>query len=497
MNTKADEGMALLAGLVLEDGRRWGEAATDWQRDDARAVLDTTGPRSHFQTRPRGASKSTDVAGVGVAVAVTQLAPGSRGYVVAADRDQGRLIVDSVAGFRERTPGLAGAISVDSYRVTATRSRASLEVLAADSASAWGLRPALLVADEIAQWRSTREPQALWKALVSATGKVSDARLVVLTSAGDPAHWSYRILEHARRSDRWRVSEVPGPVPWTSPAWLAEQRALLAEWEYARLHLNTWASADDVLTTADALRECVRLDGPLEARPGVRYVIGLDVGLTNDRCVAAVCHAEDLDGRPDRDREGEFERTARAMVKLGVWDRFTFDERMAHSTEERQARPTRVVLDRMATWSGSRRSPVNLSEVEVWVKQASESYGGAPVVFDPFQAVHLTQRLAAVDVSVKPFTFSSGSVGRLAMVMYRLLRDRALVLPDDPALLDELGHVRLREVSPGVIRMDHDAGRHDDRAIALALAASELLSRPAVSAATVTRYRFSALGGTR
>jgi hypothetical protein len=52
-----------------------------------------------------------------------------------------------------------------------------------------------------------------------------------------------------------------------------------------------------------------------------------------------------------------------------------------------------------------------------------------------------------------------------------------LRLPDDEALLDELANVRLRETSPGVMRMDHDAGRHDDRAIALALAAHRLVER--------------------
>jgi hypothetical protein len=49
------------------------------------------------------------------------------------------------------------------------------------------------------------------------------------------------------------------------------------------------------------------------------------------------------------------------------------------------------------------------------------------------------------------------------------------VLPDDPELRDELANVRLRETSPGVYRIDHDQGRHDDRAIALGLAAFYLM----------------------
>jgi hypothetical protein len=87
------------------------------------------------------------------------------------------------------------------------------------------------------------------------------------------------------------------------------------------------------------------------------------------------------------------------------------------------------------------------------------------------------QRLRSRGVQCDEFTFSSSSVGRLASTLHLLLRNRRLVLPDDPELLEELTNVRLRETSPGVLRMDHDPDKHDDRAIALALAAHRLLER--------------------
>jgi phage FluMu gp28-like protein len=87
------------------------------------------------------------------------------------------------------------------------------------------------------------------------------------------------------------------------------------------------------------------------------------------------------------------------------------------------------------------------------------------------------QRLRTRGIQCDEFTFSSSSVGRLASTLHLLLRNRRLSLPDDPELLEELGNVRLRETSPGVLRMDHDPDKHDDRAIALALAAHRLLER--------------------
>jgi hypothetical protein len=326
----------LLAGLVLPSGDTWGSVATDWQWSDVRKILDQSADAApyHYLTRPRGGSKTTDLAGVAVAALLTQLPPGSRSYAVASDRDQGRLIVDSVQGFREQTPGLAGALSVDSFKVTSTKSRASLEVLAADSASAWGLRPHLLVVDEIAQWKSTREPQRLWEALHSATGKQPGARMVVCTSSGDPAHWSYRVLEHARASVRWRTSEVPGPLPWATEEFLAEQRGLLPDWQYVRLHLNDWMASDDRLVDLGNLRACVTLDGPLVAKPGTKYVIAVDVGLKNDRSVGVVAH---LEGHTPPERstaessrfEGEQAVIARRMLELGLWSRERFESRLA------------------------------------------------------------------------------------------------------------------------------------------------------------------------
>jgi hypothetical protein len=38
----------LLAGLVLESGHQWADGITDWQDDDARAVLADDAVRRHY-----------------------------------------------------------------------------------------------------------------------------------------------------------------------------------------------------------------------------------------------------------------------------------------------------------------------------------------------------------------------------------------------------------------------------------------------------------------
>lgn len=496
------QALDVLGGLVLENGARWGEAAQSWQWSDARAVLEPgpDDPRSHFLTRPRGASKTTDLAGVATAALLTQLAPAARAYAVASDADQARLLVDAMTGFALRTPGIGGALQIDRWRVTATRTGASLEVLPADGPSAWGLLPAFAIVDEIAQWKATPGPRLVWEAVLSAMAKVAGARLVCMTSAGDPAHWSYKVLAHAKRSQQWRVNEVPGPTPWIDPAALEDQRALLPESSYRRLHLNEWTAAEDRLVSVDALRDCATLDGPLRPEHGQRYVVAVDVGLKKDRTVAAVCHAEPLDEstrwRPPSTGDFQTDRSAADadVVSFSAWygrrdaprqwDRPDSPRR----TGREQRRGSRIVLDRMEVWQGSRKNPVRLSEVEAWILQAATSFK-AKVIFDPFQAVGMMQRLKDRHIDVEEFTFSSASVGHLASTLHLLLRDRALALPDDPELLDELANVRLRETSPGVLRMDHDPDKHDDRAITLAMAAHDLLNNAPSSLVGQYRYR--------
>jgi hypothetical protein len=433
------DALDLLGGLVLEDGQRWAAAATKVQRDDAAAVLaEKTSTPYHWQTRSRGYSKTTDLGGVALTKLLKQAPPGSRSYAVAADQAQARLLLDAIEGFVRRSSELSRLLDVQSWKVTVRESGATLEALPADEAGAWGLRPFFAVCDELAMWGTTSGPRRIWDAITSAMPKTGGT-LVIASTAGDPAHWSHKVREHALADSLWRVSETQGPPPWMPTRLIEEQRRRLPEFLFARLFENRWVSGEDRLVAVEDLRACVVLDGPLDPMPGHAYAIGLDVGLKRDSTVATICHLEG-----------------------GV-----------------------VTLDRIATWTGTRIRPVKLGEVEEWIAKAAKDYR-AQVVVDPWQAAQLCERLRRRGVRVKEFTFSAQSVGRLASTLYLLLRERALRLPDDAELIDELANVRLRETSPGVMRMDHDAGRHDDRAIALALAAHRLVEKGEFRPATIS-----------
>jgi hypothetical protein len=432
----ADDGkraLDILSLMVLEDGRRWGETAAPFQWDDARAILDIGNPvRQTWIELPRGARKTTDLAGIQLAALYAQAPAMARLYVGASDEEQAQELIDAALGLIERTPELVGVFRPGELEITNSDNGASVRALAAD-ASAMGKRAWMITLDEVANWPETRKARRFWGVLTSGNRKIAACRTVVITNSGDPQHWAWKRREVARTSQYWRFYSVPGPLPWLSSADLAmliENAETYSEYE--RLHLNKWSTSEDRLASREDLAACTVLPGPLPAVPGLEYVIGLDIGIVNDRTVMTVMHAEDGPGG------------------------------------------RQVVLDRIDRWQGTRANPVDLGDVrDTLIDRAREYRAGA--VVDPHQAVLIAQEARTAGVKVHEFTFSASSVGRLALSLHQALRNHRIALPDDEMLLEELISVRLRKNTLGVYRLDHDSGQHDDQAIALALGAHWLL----------------------
>lgn len=425
---------ALFGAVIDDDGTRWGAIATPEQKADARAVLDPEGERFHMLLRPRGGSKTTDLAAMLAVTLAFQARPSDRLYAFAADRDQARLLHDALAGIVRRTPLLRG-LEVGSYVVTAPAG-ANLQVMTGDAASAFGLLPSWIAVDELHYWPPGHE--RLWTAITSAMGKRPGSRLTVISAPSSPSHWSHRVYEHAKESEAWRVSHWPGPLPWVDESYLAEQRAALTDAEYRRLHLSEWAEGGEGLAMLDDVTAACHLDGPQPWQDDRSYVIAADAGIVRDRTAAAVAHLEET--HPD------------------------------------DPTPPRVVVDRLMVWAGSKKNPVELQDVEDWLRQAWESYKRPPLIVDPWQMVSTIQSLRRDGVRVREFAFSTGA-SKLAGALYSVLRERRIDLPRDPELVKELQTVRVIETAPGRLKLDNPSGTHDDMATAIGLAALSLIER--------------------
>ena len=406
--------------LTLPDGRSYGASLDSWQRQDFAAAF---GANKHiWWERPRGHSKTMD----GGAFALHHMLSGvgRRVYLGATDRDQAALAHDSLRGFIQRSGLLQASLKVDRWKITARSTDSTLEVLAADAASSWGLRPSLVIADELSQWRGDAAEE-LFYALYSALGKVPGAQMVIATTAGwDRASLCWKLRERVRDDPAWVFSRIGQCASWVSPDFLEQQRRLLPEHVFRRLHLNEWTEAGGAYLTYAEVEGIFDGERVLECREG-RHFIGLDIGLSGDATAACVLHLA---------RDG-----------LTVHD--------------------------FATWQGTRSEKVRLEDVEGWVHDAARRrYSGAKLHADPWQAVGLMQRLRDAGVRCEEATFTAAYRGHLFQNLLELVRARRLRCFPHEALKDELLRLEFREVG-GNLRVDHPSGGHDDHAISLAVAA--------------------------
>jgi hypothetical protein len=175
----------------------------------------------------------------------------------------------------------------------------------------------------------------------------------------------------------------------------------------------------------------------------VQYAVGVDLSLSRDYTAVSICHAE------------------------------------AASVEWRDGREhaegRRVIVDDLRVWRPPPGGKIDLGEVEVHVERVAWQYR-AQVVLDQYQAEPIQQGLVRRGIMAQILHFTQAVNHRHAMVLYSLLRDHALAIPNDEKLIEELARIILREVAPNVYKLESSRrnGGHHDRATAIAIAADAL-----------------------
>src|SRR6266852_5424439 len=131
----ADPARLILEQLVLPTGRPYAATVQRWQRDLFEAIFAAKRdgrPRHRlvYDERRRGESKTEDCAAAALADLLTG-PPRHHSYAVAGDQEQALLILDSIIGFKSRSPLLADVV-VQKSTVINPETGSDLRVISSD-----------------------------------------------------------------------------------------------------------------------------------------------------------------------------------------------------------------------------------------------------------------------------------------------------------------------------------------------------------------------------
>ncbi len=437
-----------LDNVLINAGRgpqRFGTAANPWQVDLLRPKLpaiealaghrkDYTGPWSFMSVLARGHDKSSLEGRI-----CTWLLLASKrqihGYVLAADRDQGRLILQAMQDEYQLNGWMRGQITFTKNVVTGPGG--FIEVLPCDAASAYGLRGNLYLADEVTHWKRQKE----WTAMTSGRRKVDPSLLIVLSNAGLLGSWQHDVFERAKADPDWVVFHREGILAnWLDRAQIEKDALMMPPSEARRLWGNEWIDpAEDLdylrrveVEACSELGRVLGLRGRTFREPHLQnYVASLDYGPRKDRTVFTILHE-------DRDR--------------------------------------RCVVDRMDVWQGTGDNPVSIRRVEDNIVRLHTTFRPRTWVVDEYQMAGTIEMMEARGIPVERFAARGGQANFEAAqwLRQRIVNRTIAWYPGCGAigkdsLEDELVALRVKRMSYGY-RFDHENQKHDDRAVALCMA---------------------------
>lgn len=355
--------------MVDADGsvKQFGTIVDPWQIPDFAAIdaglkrcngraNESAGPMRAYVERPRGHSKTTDLA-ITVVWALAFATRPIKGYAFAADQDQAALLKNAVDVLLRLNPLLGRILQVQKNSVVNIAKGhpgygSTLEISTSDVASSYGILPDLVICDELTHWEGDG---SLWHSIISSVAKRSSCLLVVISNAGFVESWQWNVREAIREDESWHFSRLEGPqASWLSQKTLDEQRRLLPGKAFDRLWLNLWSSgAGDVVDPELIEAAFDESLGPMSGREhGYLFVAGVDLSKTRDNsaiCVLAVPN----DGMGGRIR----------LAHTKVW------------------RPMGQKIDML--------------EVEKHILDLDKTYGLEFCAFDGYETEHLAQTLEA------------------------------------------------------------------------------------------------------
>jgi phage terminase large subunit-like protein len=365
----------------------------------------------------------------------------SEGYALANDLEQAvSRVFQAIRRIVEASPLLMREAKVTSEKITFPAFySASISAIASDYTGAAGANPTISCFDEL--WGYTSEPShRLWDEMVPPPTRKIACRLTVTYAgfSGDSVLLETlfkrgmalpEVAPSLRAGDGMLMAWHHEPIaPWQDERWLADMRRSLRPNQFARMILNEWVTSESSFVDMAKWDRVVdpRL-GHVVTDPSLPIYVGIDASVKHDQ----------------------------SAVVAVMWDQ--------------SAQQVRLVTHRIFQPSPDEVLDFE-STIEATLLDLHKRFSIRKVLFDPFQMMHTSQRLARAGLPIEEFPQSSPNLTSASQNLYELIEGQNIVAYPDAAMRLAVSRAVAVETPRGW-RIDKEKQSHKiDVVVALAMA---------------------------
>lgn len=361
------------------------------------------------------------------------LSIGERAWVmcIAASKKQAIVVLNYIKGKLASSPLLKTMIQEERAEEIDLTNGISIGVYPCSFRTIRGVSVCCGIADELAFWRveGVNVDSEVLSALRPGLATFSNSKLIAISSPYAEQGELYSYFRNRHKNKNILVWRAPSKImnPTISDRFLEREKERDIE-AYRREWLAEFSSSISSFLPADKVNDCVaegRLALPYADK--FNYVASLDAAFKGDTFTFCVAH-----------RDGD-----------------------------------KTVIDRLAGWTGSRRSPVNLDVVLNDMVALLKEFHVYRIYGDQYCSEPLRQALQKRGVTFEEVPFYSGLKGKIYTSLKHQVIQGGIELLDHKQSIKELRALECRLTSGGnmLIGAPDLAGYHDDYATVIALAA--------------------------
>jgi phage terminase large subunit-like protein len=364
-------------------------------------------------------------------------------YSAASDREQAALIFREMEAIIWSVPEFAARCNVQTFRKTITDeiNGSVYTALTADARKAHGLSVSFCVCDELAQWNN----RDLYDNISTGTGARKEPLMVVIsTQSADPNHIMSELVDYALKIEDGTLPADPaffGAIyaarddcdPWDEATWFdcnpalddfrsleemqifAEQAKKIPAKEsvFKNLYLNMRVDAEAKWISAADFDACV---GEIPDLSGRACYAGLDLSSTQDLSALTLCFAPIEENEPFHTLHYAW-CPSDAIKSRSRADRVPYD--LWHKQKHIEATPGSVV---------------DYEYILKRIEAIAAIYDLKAILFDRWGATKIVKDLTDMNLTVLEFGQGFASMSPPSKEMEKLILQRKIVFPENPAL---------------------------------------------------------------